>query len=383
VKRELQRIEIPGEYDARRRTWDVVRAAFDEREPVSWPRRHARELAFAAAAAVLVAAAVTPPGRSVVNSIRDTVGREKVVGVPNAQRDLVRLPAPGRLLVQSNRGAWVVRRDGSRRLLGAYRDAAWSPHGKFVAGILHRRTLVALEPNGMIRWEKPHSRRLALPRWSFEGYRIAYFSGSTLRVIVGNGTSDRLLGAADARVAPAWRPGTHIVAYVGVHGAVVVSDADTKRVLWRTARLLGPRELFWSDDGARLGVLGRAGLSVFDADAHNLGGANPPGRELAAAFRPESHELAIVVHVVHSSVLIADADGLSRGPRRVFEGAGRFSDVSWSPDGRWLVVGWPSADQFVFVRVGATPKLDAVSNVTRQFLSRTFPGISGWTVSID
>jgi len=65
MKRELQRIEIPGEYDARRRTWDVVRAAYLEREPVSWPRRHARELAFAAAAVAVVAAAVTPPGRSV------------------------------------------------------------------------------------------------------------------------------------------------------------------------------------------------------------------------------------------------------------------------------------------------------------------------------
>ena len=71
MKRELQNVEIPGEYDARRRTWDVVRAAHLEREPVSWPRRHARELALAAAAVALVAAAVTPPGRSVVNSVRE------------------------------------------------------------------------------------------------------------------------------------------------------------------------------------------------------------------------------------------------------------------------------------------------------------------------
>src|SRR5207249_10763758 len=129
VKRELQRIEIPGEYDARRRTWEVVRRAYLAREQVSWPRRHARELGFAAAAVALVAAAVTPPGRSVVNSIRDAVGREKVVGVQNAKQELVRLPAPGVLLVQSRRGAWIVRRDGSRRLLGPYRYAAWSPRG--------------------------------------------------------------------------------------------------------------------------------------------------------------------------------------------------------------------------------------------------------------
>src|SRR4029453_1027058 len=185
VKRELQRVEIPGEYDARRRTWEVVRAAYLERQPVSWPRRHLRSLALTAAVIAIVAAAVTPPGRSVVNSIRDAVGRAKVPGVRNPQREPVRLPAPGRLLVQSPRAAWVVQQDGSRRRLGPYRDVAWSPHGLFVAGVLNARDLVALEPNGKVRWEKPNKRRVAFPRWSFEGFRIAYFAGSTLRVIAG------------------------------------------------------------------------------------------------------------------------------------------------------------------------------------------------------
>jgi hypothetical protein len=379
VKRDLQRIEIPGEYDARRRTWDVVRRAYDERERVSWPRRHARELAFAALAVAVVAAAVTPPGRSVVNSIRDAVGREKVVGVRNAQRDLVRLPAPGRLLVQTPRGAWVVQRDGSRRLLGRYRDASWSPHGKFVAGVLHGRTLVALEPNGTVRWEKPHRQRLALPRWSYEGFRIAYFAGSSLRVIVGNGTGDRALAAALERVAPAWRPGTHDLAYAGAGGAVVVEDADTRQILWRRGLPRSARQLIWSGDGSRLAVVGDGGVTVFDANGVMLGAANPPGREVAAAFRPGSHEIALAVRLVLSSVLVADADRLFRGPKRVFEGAGRLASVNWSPNARWLVAGWPTADQLVFVRVGATPKLEAVSNVSRQFLSRTFPGIAGWS----
>jgi hypothetical protein len=57
-------------------------------------------------------------------------------------------------------------------------------------------------------------------------------------------------------------------------------------------------------------------------------------------------------------------------------------DIAWSPDGTWLLIGWPAADQLVFVRVGRTPKLSAVSNVSRQFRSRSFPGIGGWTVSI-
>ncbi len=34
MKRELERIEIPGEHEARERTWSVVATAFAERQPV-------------------------------------------------------------------------------------------------------------------------------------------------------------------------------------------------------------------------------------------------------------------------------------------------------------------------------------------------------------
>jgi hypothetical protein len=378
VKRELQRIEIPGEYDARRRTWEIVRAAYGERVPVTWPRRHARELAFAAAAVAVVAAAVTPTGRSVVNSIRDAVGREKVAGLRNAKRDLVRLPAPGRLLVQSAREAWIVQRDGSRRLLGPYRYASWSPHGKFVAGVLHGRTLVALEPNGTIRWEKPHKQRLALPRWSFDGYRIAYLSGSTLRVIVGNGSGDRAFSAADARVAPAWRPRTHIVAYVGMNGSVRVVDADARRLLWRAPRGDGVRALTWSDDGTRLVVIGHASVSGYDASGRLIGGAPTLGASTAAAFAPRSLRFAVTIG---PSLHLVDGATMRFHKRPTFSTGGpALRDVAWSPDGGWLLIGWPTADQLVFVHVGGTaPKLVAVSNVSRQFLSRSFPGIGGWS----
>jgi hypothetical protein len=357
MKRELQRIEIPGEYDARRRTWDVVRAAYLEREPVSWPRRHARELAFAAAAVAVVAAAVTPPGRSVVNSLRDAVGREKVAGVRNAQRDLVRLPAPGRLLIQTPRGAWVVQRDGSRRLLGRYRDASWSPHGKFVAAVLHGRTLVALEPNGTVRWEKPHRARLAVPRWSFEGYRVAYFAGSTLRVIVGNGTSDRSLGQADRTVPPAWKPDTHTVAWVGANGDVRIADADGKGTPLRV------------HPAARIVALGWAGGKLVAVPARIAGVA---GIVVAAAVNTRTGQTAALVHTAARSRVYLDH-------RLLFSGAGRIDSLAFSPDGRWLVLGWPSADQLVFVRLGPKPKLEAVSNVAEQFLSPTFPSIAGWS----
>jgi WD40-like Beta Propeller Repeat len=323
VKPELQNVEIPGEYEARRRTWEVVRAAYAERERIAWPRRHARSLVLAAAAVAVVAAAVTPPGRSVVDSVRRTIG------VEHAQRELFRLPAPGRLLVQSERGAWVVQPDGSRRLLGRYRDASWSPRGKFVAAILDGRTLVALEPNGTVHWEKPQRVRLASPRWSYEGYRIAYLAGSRLRVINGDGTGDRLIGAADPAVAPAWRPRTHELAYVA-HGVTKVVDVDS-------GKALRPR----AADSARL----------------------------HAAVRPGGGPTARIESRRGRSVVLV-------GKRQVFSGAGRFGSVAWSPDGRWLAVGWPSADQLVFVRIGGMPKLVAFSDAARQFGSA--PSIAGW-----
>jgi hypothetical protein len=380
MKRELQRIEIPGEYDARRRTWEMVRGAYDQREPVTWPRRHARELAFAAAAVAIIAAAVTAPGHSVVNSIRDAVGREKVAGVRNAKRELVRLPAPGRLLVQSPRGAWVVQRDGSRRLLGRYHDASWSPHGLFVAGVLHGRELVTLEPNGTVRWEKPHKERLAYPRWSYEGYRIAYLAGSTLRVIVGNGTDDRLVGAADARVAPAWRPGTHEVAYVGANGWVRVADADARRLLWRTPP--GPdgvRALMWSDDGTRLLVVGHQSVSGYLSSGRLIKRVPTLGPSRSAAFAPGSHRFAVTVATM---LLLVDGDTMRFPNHPLFTGVPALHDVAWSPNGTWLLIAWPAADQLVFVRVGGAPKLDAVSHVAQQFLSGSFPTIAGWSVPL-
>jgi len=83
--RRLRSLRVPDEDGATERAWGVVRAAFQEREPVSWPRRHTRPLLAAAAGLAVVAAAVTPPGRAVVGSLRDAIGREKVVGVRRAE----------------------------------------------------------------------------------------------------------------------------------------------------------------------------------------------------------------------------------------------------------------------------------------------------------
>jgi len=381
MKRELQRIEIPGEHDARQRTWRVVQAAFAERERVTWPRRHARSLVLAAAGAAIVAAAVTPPGRSVVNSLRDAVGREKVVGVRPAHRELVRLPASGRLLLESPGGSWVVGESGSRRRLGPYRMASWSPRGLYVAAILRGFELVALDPKGDVRWTRGRKQRLAFPRWSYEGYRIAYLSESTLRVVTGDGEQDWGLGSADPGVAPAWRPGTHDVAYVGTDGDVRVADADARRLLWRAAVRFGaPRQLLWSADGSRLVAIGPQWVKSFDPRGRTLGYAPIKGYASAATFAPRGHRFALIVRP--GGVLVVGADTMRFHNRLLFAGAGRFNGVAWSPDGQWILVSWPSADQFLFVRSTGSRHIVAVANVAEQFnpgaRAPAFPRVDGW-----
>jgi WD40-like Beta Propeller Repeat len=374
VSRDLRRIlrEVDLPRPDREHALAIVRAAFADRERVSWPRRHVRSLAVVGVAAVVVAGALSPPGQAVLGSLRDAVGRE---GVKRASPALVALPAPGRLLVQSPGGPWIVQADGSRRLLGAYDDSAWSPHGLFVAAT-RRSELDALDPHGRVRWALARP-QVRFPRWagSRTNTQIAYLTGSRLHVVAGDGSHDVDLcgGPAAARVAPAWHPGPGwTLAYSTTRGRVYVWDAGHCSLLWRSAPFPKPRLLQWSSDGRRLALVTADKLVVFS-------GEHPTVRYVrgvsAVAFAPGSHRLAVVQG---GRLLLFDADRLTAPPQRIFSGAGRFGDVAWSPDGRWLVISWPSADQLLFIRSTGVRRLLAFSNVTEQFGGRGFPRLRGW-----
>jgi hypothetical protein len=353
----------------------AVRQAFADRERISWPRRHARSLVLGAAGAAVVAAFASPPGRAVLGSLRDAVGRG---GVERAQPALVSLPAPGRLLAGSAKGAWIVQPDGSRRLLGRYRDASWSPHGLYVA-VTRRDQLLAVEPGGDVRWAlaRPDVRH---PRWTGTrtDTRIAFLSGNRLHLVAGNGTGDvDLCGEpAAADVAPAWRPGPgRVLAYATTSGRVYVLDADDCSLEWRSRRFPRPRLLAWSSDGSRLALVAAAKLVVFvdrRAVARVLPGVS------AAAFAPGTHRLAVVQD---GRLLLFDADRLAAAPRRIFAGAGRFGEVTWSPDGRWLLLAWPSADQWLFIRSSGVRRLLAYSHIAEQF--GRDPRVLGWCCPSD
>lgn len=346
------------------RAWEVVRRAFEERTPA--PRRtRPRIVVPVVAAAVLVAAVISPPGRALLGSVREAVG------VEHAQPALFSLPSPGRLLVVSGEGPWIVQPDGSRRRLGDWREASWSPFGRFVVASSDNE-IAALDPQGHVRWSlaRPHVR---FPRWggSRTDTRIAYLTGSRLHVVAGDGTGDvdQNGGPAAARVAPAWKPGArHVLAYATTRGRVYVLDTDAGSLLWRSAPYPGPRVLAWSRDGRRLVLVTRDKVVVF------AGGPKPVQTRfvrgvVGAAFEPGGHRIAVARA---RDILLLDG----RRVERVFAGAGRFTGVAWSPDGRWLLVPWAEADQWVFVRVEGAHRIRAVSSVARQFGG--FPRVETW-----
>jgi hypothetical protein len=366
VRRELERIEVPDEHEARVRTWSVVSGAFAERQPTP-PERHRLRLAVAIAiVAALVAAALSPPGRAVLDEIREAVG------VEHAQPALFSLPAPGRLLVASGPGVWVVDEDGSKRLLGDYRDATWSPFGRFV-GVAGTNELAALAPDGEVRWTLARP-GVAFPRWSGTDIdtRVAYLVGRRPRVVAGDGTADEsLCSTSSRRAAAAWRPGTGFaIGLLAPNGAVRVLDLAGCRQLWQSAPIPAATGIEWSSDGARLLVVGGNRARLLNG---RTGAPVDDLRATEAAFRPGTHEAALIR-------MRGDTSEVVLGGTTLFSGAGVLSGLTWSPDGRWLLVGWPGADQWVFVRADGR-SIRAVANVSSQFRSQTFPRVDGWCCS--
>jgi hypothetical protein len=178
----------------------------------------------------------------------------------------------------------------------------------------------------------------------------------------------------------AWRPGAaHVLAYLsGAHIDIV--DVDTRRRLARIRLPHVPHELAWSADGSRLYVNLHRSLAIYDARGRRTGRIRMPGRQTVTTFAPaRSGSLVAVARRSGASSEVALM--APRAPDRVlFRGDGRFTRLRYSPSGRWLLVAWPQADQWVFLRPGATGarRVLAAPGVTRRIGSRGFPQLSGW-----
>jgi hypothetical protein len=378
VRNALLAVPVPDELEAQRRSWTVVREAYATREPVPRHGRRLRLLVALAVVAALVAAAVSPPGRSVGGWIRDRVAGEEAT-----EPALTRLPSAGRLLVVSEDGPWVVRPDGSKRLLGRYDDASFSPRARYVVATQGGR-VVALEPDGDPRWTVTRPTSVADARWApFPGYHLVYREGATLRIVEGDGDGDRLLVRSVAPIAPAWRPGEGrtVLAYASADGRVHLIEADGDE-LWSADPGAAPEQLVWSDDARLLLVVtAERRHPLYRADGRAAGRAleTPQGQDvLDAAFAPGTRAIAYSAYDAasgRSSIVV--------GGERIQQGEGRLEDVVFSPNGRWLLTGWPEADQLLFMRLPGVSGYVVVPDVRREFDpggvgATEFPRIVGW-----
>lgn len=366
--RRLSKYRAPGEREAGERAWSLVQTAYAAREPVAWPRRHAVPLVAAAVVAAVAAAALSPGGRALVHSFR------KAVGVQHARTELFSLPAPGQLLVVGQGGTWLVRADGSRRRLGAYRDATFSPHGLFIAAT-RANELVALDPKGKVRWVLAR-RSPRFPAWTgtHTDTRIAYLAGGRLHVVPGDGSDDRVIGPASA-VAPVWRPGPgYVIAYVQ-GTTVIVRDVDTGAVLFRLSSDTRPQKLEWSSDGKLLLVFRPDATKVYDAHGTVVAHPSDATFDRDAAFVPGTHRL-LAIRAEGSPAGFGSNVFSFHDRRSVFRGTGVFKQLVWSPNGRWLLVTWPTANQWVFIRDGLPRRIVGASRISAQFGG--FPRVAGW-----
>jgi hypothetical protein len=377
AKRALSGVRAPDEPGAEERAWAVVRAAHRQRAPARARRPYRRAMgALAAAVGLAGAAALSPAGATVVRLI------DRALGVQHATPAPLALPAPGRVLVAGTAGTWTVRADGSTRRIGPWSQASWSPHGLYLT-VVGADRLVAVTPRGIPQWALARP-GVSDPRWyAPTGYRVAYLSGSDLRVVAGNGQGDHLLAARVARVAPAWRPDhPYQLAYVSAVGRLAVRDGDTGAAMW-SARPAAPiRQLAWSADGARLLVLSPRRALVYSAGGRLLRTLTPPdGAPLtAAALSPDGRRLALLTGGGDGAVDVYSLVARDPAARRVLAAAG-LGQVAWSPDGSWLLISWPAADQWIFARVVGSPRIAAVSRISQRFSHRAharFPVLEGW-----
>lgn len=361
--RALRELELPGEGEAEERSWKVVRAAYAER-PALGPARRTRGLALSIAGGVAVLAIGLSPAGAKVGDLVSEMGEAVGIGEQDARPALRSLPAAGELLVESGQGPWVVREDGSKRLLGDYGEATWSPRGLFVAAA-DGRELIALEPGGEVRWTITAPGPVSDPRWGGIGFdtRIAYRSASDLWVVDGDGSDERVLARDVAPLPGAWRPPpaeakvapggapVHVVTYVSEAGAVRSVAVDS-----------GARVPTTRADRRRLEVPARGG-----------------GEDRAVS--PDRSRMARLEHVGASDRLIVSRRG--GGGSVLFSARGRLTGPTWSPDGEWLLVGLPAADQWLFIPAERGGRIVAIDSISEQFDPGAtgpagFPRVGGW-----
>jgi hypothetical protein len=373
LRERLERAVVPDSSSAETRAWALLADAHRERPRATRRSRRGRVLALALVT-VLVAAAVAvaaqPP-----HWVRHVLGQ---VAAPRVRATLGPLPA-GRLLVSSAHGTWIVRGDGTRRRLGPWTGATWSPRGLYVAA-WRGLELSAVAPDGRVAWTIAARGPVRDATWSPDGYRIAYRRDDALAVVAGDGTGARVLAQPVRPVAPAWRPGApHTLAWVGAGGRVEIRDVNTGALVWRSSASVGAvRALAWSANGHRLLARGDRRIVVLDVHGNRVWRARLPAgaRVGAAAWAPRGDRIALAVRKASAtSVYVTRSALVPRHP--VFDIRGTLRSLAWSPSGQRLLVRWAEADQWLLLSPTApNARITAIADISRRFGST--PAVQGW-----
>ena len=352
VEERLREARAPGEREAAARAWAVVQADALARKPPDGTGRAAKlrtsrrrvALASAGAAALALAATLTPAGASISRFV------DRAMSAPARHHAAppAALPARGRVLVATPTATWVLGAHRARRTFPGLHDPAWSPHGRFVAGV-RGGTLTVLTPAGRTVWSLPASGARD-PSWAPDGRYIAYSRSGSLRLVWGNGTHDTAVAEGSGAAAWAWRPGiadspqtfAPELAYVTERGTLLLRHMFTGKVLWR--RHVGPDtvSLAWSPGGGWLVAAGHS-TRLLRADGWIIGSYGPAQ---AVAFAPRSSRFALAAG---KQLLLSRATSPS-GIRTVATSRQPFSGPSFSPDGRWLLAA--AGQRWVLVRTG-------------------------------
>jgi len=393
----LREVPIPEAEAAERRGQALVTAAFAECAAGDRAPRHRASLPrlvlALAIASLLAALLLTPAGAAV----RDWVDDVFTAGVRDAEPALTRIPGGGRLLVQSDAGPWVVKADGSRRLLGRYREATWSPRGLYV-GTASGRTLSAVQPDGTPRWSLSPGGVVSVPRWSPSGFLIAFRAGDSLRVTAADGNEDVLLAGHTGALPPAWSArGLALLAYVDAGGVLRIADTESGATIWSAEALPGSTGMEWAPDDSALLEISPRTLRLREVELGKLiervrlgppRNVSLPQRAdvVDAALSPDGNAIAVLLSLggartPRSAVIVTDPTGAPS--RTLLRTPGRLSELAWSPDGSRLLIAWPEADQWLFVPTEARGRVRAIGDISRQFAPGTsgtasFPQVAGW-----
>jgi dipeptidyl aminopeptidase/acylaminoacyl peptidase len=194
--------------------------------------------------------------------------------------------------------------------------------------------------------------------------------------------------------------GPHLLAYIKAGDMLRIVNSDSGELVASSGARAGIETLGWSPDGARLLEATRSSLWLRDVSfgklisGLELGPARriplPPGTAIqSASFSPRDGTIAVLLtlpahggRTARSEVVLVD--GVEDRPRPLFTAPGHLSDLEWSPAGSHLLIGWPDADQWLFVPSAGIGKVRAVGHISAEFdpggvaTGTFFPRVDGW-----